>query len=100
MNLEKCLILTAGGSNRKSVFFNILTALIGKENTLTYPRVLFNHEYNRAKLTNVLLNYSSEKGIDLNVETFKALVSGEPLQAREPYGKSFSINNKIKFIMN
>lgn len=94
------MILTAGGSNRKSVFFNILTALIGKENTLTYPRVLFNHEYNRAKLTNVLLNYSSEKGIDLNVETFKALVSGEPLQAREPYGKSFSINNKIKFIMN
>ena len=100
LNLEKCLILTGNGSNGKSVFFNILTALIGNENTLTYQLGLFNHEYNRAKLTNILLNYSSEKGIDLNVETFKALVSGEPLQAREPYGKSFSINNKVKFIMN
>lgn len=100
LNLEKCLVLTGNGSNGKSVFFNILTALIGNENTLTYPMGLFNHEYNRAKLTNVLLNYSSEKGNDLNVEIFKALVSGEPLQAREPYGKSFSINNKVKFIMN
>ena len=100
LNLEKCLILTGGGSNGKSVFFNILTALIGIENTLTYPMGLFNHEYNRAKLINVLLNYGSEKGTDLNVETFKALISGEPLQAREPYGKPFSINNKVKFIMN
>ncbi|HUZ59863.1 MAG TPA: phage/plasmid primase, P4 family [Hanamia sp.] len=100
LNLEKCLILTGDGSNGKSVFFKILIALIGKENTLTYAMGLFNHEYNRAKLTNVLLNYSSEKGTDLNVETFKALVSGEPLQAREPYGKSFTINNKVKFIMN
>jgi putative DNA primase/helicase len=100
LNLEKCLILIGSGANGKSVFFNVLTALIGKENTLTYPIGLFNHEYNRAKLTNVLLNYSSEKGTDLNVETFKALVSGEPLQAREPYGKPFSINNKVKFIMN
>lgn len=100
LNLEKCLILTGGGSNGKSVFFNILTALVGSENTLTYSMGLFNHEYNRARLTNVLLNYSSEKGTDLNVETFKALVSGEPLQAREPYGKPFTINNKVKFIMN
>jgi putative DNA primase/helicase len=100
LNLEKCLILTGGGSNGKSVFFNILIALIGKENTLTYSMGLFNHEYNRARLTDVLLNYSSEKGTDLNVETFKALISGEPLQAREPYGKPFSINNKVKFIMN
>lgn len=100
LNLEKCLVLTGGGSNGKSVFFNILTALIGKENTLTFSMGLFNHEYNRAKLTNVLLNYSSEKGTDLNVETFKALISGEPLQAREPYGKSFSINNKVKSLMS
>jgi putative DNA primase/helicase len=100
LNLEKCLVLTGGGSNGKSVFFNILTALIGKENTLTYVMGLFNQEYNRAKLTDVLLNYSSEKGTDLNVETFKALISGEPLQAREPYGKPFSITNKVKFIMN
>jgi putative DNA primase/helicase len=100
LHLEKMLVLYGSGRNGKSVFFNVLQALIGIENILTYSLGLFNHEYNRAKLTNVLLNYSSEKGTDLNVETFKALISGEPQQAREPYGKSFTLRNKVRFIMN
>lgn len=100
LNLERCLVLTGGGSNGKSVFFNILNALIGRDNVLNYPMGLFNSEYNRAKLVNVLLNYSSEKGMEISPDTFKALVSGEPLQAREPYGKSFTINNKVRFILN
>lgn len=100
LHLEKMLVLYGDGRNGKSVFFNVLQALIGIENILTYPLGLFNHEYNRAKLSNALLNYSSEKGTDLNVETFKALISGEPQQAREPYGKSFTLRNKVRFIMN
>jgi putative DNA primase/helicase len=100
MNLEKCLVLTGGGSNGKSVFFNILTTLLGRENTLAYSMGLFDSEYNRARLTNVLVNYSSEKGRDLNVDIFKALVTGEPVQAREPYGKPFSLTSKVKFIIN
>jgi len=100
MNLEKMLMLTGSGSNGKSVFFNIISALVGQENILTYSMGLFAHEYNRAKLTNVLLNYSSEKGTELNPDTFKALVSGEPLQAREPYGKPFTLRNKVRFINN
>lgn len=100
LHFEKMLVLYGTGRNGKSVFFNVLQALIGIENILTYSLGLFNHEYNRAKLTNVLLNYSSEKGADLNTETFKALISGEPLQAREPYGKSFTLRNKVRFIMN
>lgn len=100
LNLEKCLVLTGEGGNGKSVFMNILCALIGTENTLQFSLGLFSHEYNRAKLTNVLLNYSSEKGFDLNPDTFKALVSGEPLQAREIYQKPFTLYNKVKFITN
>ena len=100
LNIEKCLMLIGGGKNGKSVFFNILNALIGKENVLNFSLGLFGHEYNRAKLTNVLLNYSSEKGFDLPVDTFKALISGEPIQAREPYGKPFTLKNRAKFIFN
>ena len=100
LNLEKMLLLTGGGANGKSVFFNIICSLLGKENILTYSLGLFEHEYNRAKLTNVLLNYSSEKGTEINPDTFKALISGEPLQAREPYGKSFTLHNKVRFIVN
>jgi putative DNA primase/helicase len=57
-------MLTGSGANGKSVFFNVLRALVGKENILTYSMGMFGHEYNRAKLTNVLVNYSSEKGTE------------------------------------
>lgn len=100
LNLEKCLVLLGTGGNGKSVFFNVINALVGKENVLNYSLGLFSHEYNRAKLTNVLLNYSSEKGLDLHPDIFKALVSAEPLQAREPYGKSFTLYNRAKFFIN
>lgn len=100
LNLEKMLMLVGTGANGKSVFFNIISAIVGEQNMLNYSLGLFSHEYNRAKLTNVLLNYSSEKGTELNPDTFKALVSGEPLQAREPYGKPFTLNNKVRFIIN
>jgi putative DNA primase/helicase len=99
-NLEKLLMLTGGGSNGKSVFFNIISALVGRQNMLNYSLGLFNHEYNRARLTNVLLNYSSEKGTEVNPDILKALVSGEPLQAREPYGRPFTLFNKVRFIVN
>jgi putative DNA primase/helicase len=98
--LEKCLVLTGGGSNGKSVFFNIIYALVGRENALTFSMSYFNHETNRAKLSNVLVNYSSETGFKLHPEIFKALVSGEPVQARELYCRPFTLHNKVKFIMN
>lgn len=100
LNLEKLLILTGSGSNGKSVFFNILCALVGKENLLNYSLGMFTHEYNRAKLVNVLLNYSSEKGADLDPDILKLLTSREPIQAREPYGSSFTVFIKAKFIIN
>ena len=100
LNLEKCMVLTGGGRNGKSVYFNILNALIGKENTLNFSMSSFSKETSLAKLTNVLLNYSSETGFNLSPEIFKALVSGEPVQARELFGKPFNLYNKVKFIMN
>lgn len=100
MNLEKCLVLLGSGQNGKSVFFNIMCAILGESNVLNYQMSSFSHEYKRAKLLNVLLNYSSEKGNELEIDTFKALISGEPIQAREPYGKSFTIRNKVRFVIN
>lgn len=100
LNLEKVLILSGSGSNGKSVFFNILCALIGKDNLLNYSLGMFAHEYNRAKLVNKLLNYSSEKGADLDPDILKLLASREPYQAREPYGNSFTVYPKTKFIIN
>lgn len=100
MNLEKCLVLTGEGGNGKTVFFDILNALIGINNILNYSIGLFREPYNRAKLTNVLLNYSDEKGFDLNADMFKNLVSGTPVQACEKYCAPFTLRNKVKFIFN
>lgn len=99
-NLEKMLMMLGGGANGKSVFFNVLCALLGETNILTFSMALFNSEYNRAKLENVWLNYSSERGTELNPDLFKALVSSEPVHAREPYGKPFVLKNKARFIVN
>lgn len=100
LNLEKVLILTGSGSNGKSVFFNILCALIGKDNLLNYPLGAFSQEGNRAKLVNKLLNYSSEKGSDVDPDMLKLLASREPVQARELYCGSFTVYLKTKFIIN
>ena len=100
LNLEKMLIITGNGSNGKSVFFNIICALVGKDNLLNYAVGSFNHEYNRAKLLGKLLNFSSEKGADLDPDILKTLISREPIQAREPYGKSFNMEIGTKFMMN
>ena len=100
LNLEKCLVLTGEGGNGKTVFFDVINALIGIENILNYSIGLFKEPFNRAKLTNVLLNYSDEKGFDLNPDIFKNLVSGTPLQACEKYCAPFTLRNKVKFIFN
>jgi putative DNA primase/helicase len=100
LNLEKCLVLKGDGCNGKSVFFRILNALVGAENTLNFSMSSFSEPGNRAKLSNVLMNYCSDTGFNLAPETFKALVSGEPVQARELYCKPFALKNKAKFIMN
>lgn len=99
-NLEKMLMLIGSGANGKSVIFDIVMAIIGKEFVLNFPMGEFKKETNRAVLENILVNYSSEKGTDLNPDTFKALVSSEPVQARNLYGRSFNLYNTARFIIN
>jgi len=100
LNLEKILTLTGNGSNGKSVFFNIICALVGKENVLNFSLGMFSHEGNRAKLVNMYLNYSSEKGEDVNPDIYKALASCESMQARELYGKPFNFTPRTRHILN
>jgi putative DNA primase/helicase len=100
LNLEKMLVLIGDGGNGKSVFMRIVCALIGVPNVSNYSLGSFSHEYNRATLVNILVNYSSEKGFDLAPDIMKALISAEPLQAREIYQKPFTLFNRAKFVTN
>jgi putative DNA primase/helicase len=99
---EKILILYGTGANGKSVFFEIVNALLGKENVSSYSLQSLTNEngYYRAKIANKLVNYSSEMSGRNNPELFKLLASGEPVEARLPYGQPFSMENYAKLIFN
>ena len=51
-------------------------------------------------LGNKLVNYASEINGKMDVSIFKQLVSGEPVDARLPYGEPFTLVNYGKLIFN
>lgn len=99
---EKALILYGTGANGKSVFFEIVNALLGTENTSTFSLQNLTDEagYYRAKIANKLVNYASEINGKLEASIFKQLVSGEPITARLPYGQPMQLSQYAKLIFN
>lgn len=100
LKLEKTLILFGLGANGKSVFFEVIYALLGKENISNYSLESLSDQYYRAMLANKLLNYSSEISNRLQAEKFKQLTSGEPIEARLPYGQPMTLINYAKLAFN
>ncbi len=99
---EKALVLLGTGANGKSVFFEIICALLGRENISSYAieSLTTDANYSRAKISNKLVNYASEMNGRLDANMFKQLVSIEPIQARLPYGEPFMIEDYAKLIFN
>ncbi|MEI9912625.1 MAG: phage/plasmid primase, P4 family [Bacteroidota bacterium] len=97
---QKCMLLYGNGANGKSVFFEIVKALLGWENVTSFSLRNLGEENCRAMISNKLLNYSSEIDANINNETFKQLCSGEPLQARLKYKDSFIMDKYAKLIFN
>ena len=96
-------MLYGTGANGKSVLFEILNALLGGSNNVsTYSLQNLTNEngYYRAMLGNKLVNYASEINGNMDVSIFKQLVSGEPVDARLPYGEPFTLTNYGKLIFN
>jgi putative DNA primase/helicase len=103
LKLEKTLLLYGTGSNGKYVFFEVVYALLGgEENVSSYSLQSLTNEsgYHRAMLGNRLVNYASEINGKLETSIFKQLVSGEPVEARLPYGEPFMLTNYAKLIFN
>lgn len=99
---EKALILYGTGANGKSVFFEVVNALLGEANVSSYSLQSLTDTtgYFRAKLANKLINYASEINGNLETSIFKQLVSGEPVEARLPYGQPFVLKQYAKLIFN
>ncbi|MBT2163523.1 DNA primase family protein [Zobellia barbeyronii] len=99
---EKALILYGTGANGKSVMFETVKALLGPENISNYSLQSLTNEngYFRAKIANKLVNYATEINGKLQCATFKQLVSGEPVEARLPYGEPFTLGHYAKLMFN
>jgi putative DNA primase/helicase len=72
LKLEKTLLLYGSGANGKSVFFEIVNAMLGSENISCFSLQNLTNEngYYRAMLSNKLLNYSSEINGKLETSIF------------------------------
>jgi len=100
MKLEKCLFVYGTGANGKSVLFEVINAILGRENISSYSLSNLKEEHNRAQIANKLLNYGSEIKAGIEADEYKLLVSGEPIQARMKYGNSFEMRNYAKLAFN
>lgn len=102
LKLEKALLLYGTGANGKSVVYDIVNALLGIENVTSYSLESLTDRsgYYRAMIAGILVNYASEINGKLETSFFKQLASGEPVEARLPYGEPFVISDYAKFIFN
>jgi putative DNA primase/helicase len=102
LKAEKALVLYGTGANGKSVFFEIATAMFGRQNVSNYSLQSLTEEkgFYRAKISNKLVNYASEINGKLEASLFKAMVSGEPVEACLKYGQPFTMTDYAKFIFN
>lgn len=80
----------------------IVRNLLGEQNTSEYSLQSLTNEngYYRAMIVNKLVNYASEINGKLESSIFKQLVSGEPVEARLPHGRPFTLTDYAKFIFN
>jgi len=100
---EKVLCCVGTGANGKSVLFETVSYVLGKENVTTFHlnSLCEGQSTTRIMLQNRLLNYSSDiNGNIWNNGIFKQLASGEPVEARRLYHDPIIIENYARLAFN
>ena len=97
---EKAFICVGEGSNGKSVALNTLAHILGRQNYSAVPLERFNNAHYIANLFGKLANVSIETNAKSEVydSTFKAIVSGDPIEADRKYGTPFTFKPCCKLI--
>lgn len=98
--IETLLILYGLGSNGKSVVFETITGILGKENVTNFALSALmsgdERKKNIAYINGKRLNYCSEintLAFGKDSDAIKGLISGEPIEARVNYGDNFTARN-------
>lgn len=92
--------LVGGGQNGKSVFLNILRDIIGEQfiSSMTIES-LTTQKWSTAALVGKKVNICNEEESKyVRSDKFKALVSGDPVEAQHKFGKIFSLKPTTKYI--
>jgi putative DNA primase/helicase len=100
LKLEKVLVLFGDGHNGKSVFFDIVNALLGDQNVSNLGLSSLSKIENRHQLGLSLLNFGSEISDRCDADLFKKLASGEPVEARRLYKDVFTMRHYARLAFN
>jgi putative DNA primase/helicase len=103
LKMEKIFFLYGTGANGKSVFFEVLSQVIGKDNISNYSLESLTDDrgYHRAMIKDKILNYGTDiKLTRIDAGVFKTLASGEPVEARLPYREPFIMDDYAKLVFN
>jgi putative DNA primase/helicase len=100
MKYEKALIFIGEGANGKSVILNTIEEVIGKENCSAIALEKFNNSHYIANLFGKATNISIETNAKSEVydSTFKAIVSGDSIEADPKFKKPFKFHATCKLI--
>lgn len=100
--IAKALMLLGSGGNGKSVYIDVVKAIVGDENCTSIRMEQLSHEYSVASLDNKLLNACGEVSYKALRDTsgFKDMVSGGKLMGRATYEPMRPCNIRAKFILS
>ncbi len=100
LKMEKALLPYGGGANGKSVYFEVINAVLGSENISNFSLSDLLIPHNRALIAYKLLNYGSEINASTTRDVVKNLISGEPIQACLKYQNAFTMTDYAKLAFN
>jgi putative DNA primase/helicase len=87
---EKCLLLIGPGADGKSTMLKILREMVGTQNCAAVNIEDLDDQFQRSSLYGKLLNISTEVGSKaMESKIFKAIVSGDAVQAAYKHENSF-----------
>lgn len=100
--LAKILVCIGKGRNGKSLFFFIMTAVLGKQNVtnFTLEELCDKNGNARIQLENKILTYSDEMSRRFDQSIFKTLVAGGPITGKLLYKDMRLVNNYAKLAVS